>query len=72
MSGIAFCSHRETSSKDKKFHVNVSILPMRHEDISNKSLKEKGSVINNQFGTNLNKNLNTLKIEFTGTLKTNG
>ena len=45
---------------------------MRHEDISNKSLKEKGSVINNQFGTNLNKNLNTLKIEFTGTLKTNG
>ena len=44
---------------------------MRHDGISNKLLKEKMIFYAFKFGTNLNKNLNTLKIEFTWTLKTN-
>ena len=56
--------HRVTPSKEKAFQVHISIVPMRFEGISNKSVKEK-DLLHDQ---NLNKNLNTLKIEFTGTL----
>ena len=44
MSGIVFCSHGVISYKGKTFQVHISIVPMKHEGISNKSLKEKGSV----------------------------
>ena len=72
MRRIAFSSLRVISSKEKTFRVNISIvILMRHDGISNKLLKEKMIFYAFKFGTNLNKNLNTLKIEFTWTLKTN-